>query len=80
MDKLFVSYASENGRFVRDEILPQIKRGKRDPWFAPRDIGFGDPWIKKLLAGLKACDRLLVVVSRDYPSDLEGSVQQPPPS
>ncbi len=64
-EKVFVSYSSKNTRFVNEEILPQIKRAKRDHWFAPRAIGGGDDWRMKLLDGLETCDRLLVVVSRE---------------
>ncbi len=64
-EKLFVSYASDNDSFVRDEVLPQVKRGRRDPWFAPKNMDGGVNWRMELLDGLETCDRLLVVVSRE---------------
>ncbi|MCR9247668.1 MAG: SUMF1/EgtB/PvdO family nonheme iron enzyme [bacterium] len=64
-EKVFVSYSSENDRFVRDEILPGIKRAKRKHWFAPHSIGVGQDWQVKLLEGLEDCDRVLVVVSKE---------------
>ena len=64
-EKVFISYSSKNDRFVREEILPQVKRAKRDHWFAPKSIGGGDDWRIKLLDGLEDCRRLLVVVSKE---------------
>ena len=61
--KVFVSYSTKNTHFVKQNILPAIKRANRESWFAPRSIGGGDDWRAKLLEGLQRCDRLLVTAS-----------------
>ncbi len=63
MARCFVSHATRDRDFVETELLGLLESLGLDPWFAENDINASEEWERSILAGLKASDWVVVVLS-----------------
>ncbi len=63
MQKLFISYSSDDRSFVETEIVPLLKRNGLRPWCADQDIRASENWGRTIREELSTSDWVLVVLS-----------------
>ncbi len=63
--RVFVSHSARDREFVRGEIIACLHAAGIETWYSEDDIRTADHWERSILAGLRACDWFLVVMSRN---------------
>jgi hypothetical protein len=63
MGKVFISYASEDSKFV-DELVNKLQLRSVDVWYAKHEIKIGDSIVQKINEGINNSDWLLLVLSK----------------
>jgi hypothetical protein len=62
MARIFISYSSEDSKFV-DELVQKLQLRSIDVWYAKNEIKVGDSIVEKISDGIDASDWLLIVLS-----------------
>lgn len=62
-EAVFISHSSADRNFVEREIIDCLRNVGVATWYSREDIRTSDEWERKLLHGLEACQRFLLVMS-----------------
>jgi len=65
MKRAFVSHSSANRGYVRQSLIPFLKRTGVEPWYSTDEIVGGDHWQRKITEGLESCDLVILLVSSE---------------
>lgn len=63
MARVFISYSSEDAKFV-DDLVRKLSLRNVDVWYAKNEIKVGDSIVRKITNAIQASDWLLIVLSK----------------
>jgi hypothetical protein len=62
--KVFISYSSKEEPLA-DRVVAAVQQASIETWYGKREIMPGDNWGEKIGQGLKECDAMVLLLSRD---------------
>jgi len=63
MTKLFISHATEDRQFIKNELLGLLRALGFEVWFAEEDIKTADQWERSIRQGMEASEWFLLIMS-----------------
>ena len=60
---VFVSHASQDAKFIENEVLSLLYKNGNRPWYSYYQIKAGEEWERRIFAGLRISEWFLVVLS-----------------
>jgi hypothetical protein len=63
MSICFISYATEDLKFVENELIPLVRSIGLEPWYAKADLRAGEDYARRITDSIASCDLFILVMT-----------------